>query len=89
MLPEQILGAMKTYFADFKEPEELRDFERIRAADLIEDSMDAVTFVMHLEDKTGRHIPMSQAAGLTGLTFQELARQLAAGEMGVASPKAA
>jgi acyl carrier protein len=84
MEQEQILGIMKEYFAELHGPEQLKDFENIRAADLIEDSVDAVTFVMHLEDETGRDIPMAQvAAGFTGLTFQELARQLASGELGV------
>jgi acyl carrier protein len=85
MTQEEILTTMHAYFAEFCEPEELHGFEGTLASDLIEDSMDAMTFVMHLEEKTGRHIPMSQAAGLTGLTFEELARQLCAGEIGVAA----
>lgn len=81
---EQILGMMKEYFADLRGPEELENFETLKAADLIEDSLDAVTFVMHLEDKMGLDIPMAQVAtGLTGMTFEELARQLASGELGV------
>jgi acyl carrier protein len=86
MQPVQILTVMKEYFADLHGPEKLENFETIRAADLIEDSVDAVTFVMHLEDKTGRDIPMAQvAAGFTGLTFQELAAKLHSGELGVAT----
>ena len=52
--------------------------------DIIKDSVDAVTFVMHLNDETGLDIPMAQlAAGLTGQTFQELAPRLASGELGM------
>ncbi len=80
---EQILGIMKAFFADLHGPEVLENFETTRAADIIEDSIDAVEFVMHLEDKTGLDIPMAQvAAGFTGLTFQEMARKLAVGELG-------
>jgi acyl carrier protein len=77
MQQDQILSVMKTYFAELHGPEELENFETLRAADLIEDSIDAVTFIMHLEDKTGRDIPTSEIGpSFTGLTFQELAGQL-------------
>ena len=84
MQQEQILDIMKAYFADLHGPEALADFETTMAVDLIEDSVDAVTFVMHLEDETGLDIPMAQvAAGFTGQTFQKLARRLASGELGI------
>jgi acyl carrier protein len=77
MAQDQILSIMKAYFADLHGPERVENFEALRAADLIEDSVDAVTFVMHLEDQTGRDIPMAQIGpGFTGLTFKELASQL-------------
>jgi acyl carrier protein len=77
MKQDQILVVMKEYFADLHGPEKVEGFETLRAADLIEDSVDAVTFIMHLEDKTGRDIPMSEVgAGFTGMTFKELAGQL-------------
>jgi acyl carrier protein len=80
MQQNQILEAMKAYFADLHGAEELKDFETIKAADLIEDSVDAVTFVMHLEDETGRDIPLAEVApGFTTMTFKELASQLALG----------
>jgi acyl carrier protein len=79
MQQEQILSVMKEYFADLHGPERVEDFESLRAADLIEDSVDAVTFIMHLEDKTGRDIPVSEVGpGFTSLTFKELASQLCA-----------
>jgi acyl carrier protein len=83
MEQEQILGVMKAFFEELHEPAELQNFAAIRAADLIEDSLDAVEFIMYLEDKTGRDIPTAQAAGFTGLTFEELARRLASGELGL------
>jgi acyl carrier protein len=89
MQQDNILAMMKAYFAEVHEPEELRDFAAVRAGDLIEDSVDAVTFIMHIEDKLARHIPMAQASGLTGMTFDELASKLAAGELGVAPPRPA
>lgn len=77
MEKNQILGFMKAYFADLHGPEQVEDFENLRTADLIEDSVDAVTFIMHLEDKTGRDIPLAEVGpGLTGMTFKELAGQL-------------
>ncbi len=79
----QILEIMKEYFADLHGPEVLENFETSHAGDIIEDSVDAVTFVMHLEDQTGMDIPMARMAeGFTGLTFQELAGQLASGTLG-------
>lgn len=83
---EQILEIMKAFFAELHGPEVLENFETSRASDIIEDSIDAVEFVMHLEEKTGMNIPMAQvAAGFTGLTFLELAGQLASGELGALS----
>jgi acyl carrier protein len=76
---DQILSFMKAYFADRHGPDQLDNFEILRAADLIEDSMDAVTFILHLEDTTGRNIPLAEAGPrLTSLTFKELAAHLCA-----------
>lgn len=73
MQQEQILAIMKAYFADLHGPEALADFETTRAVDIIKDSVDAVTFVMHLNDETGLDIPMAQvAAGFTGQTGASL-----------------
>jgi acyl carrier protein len=73
----QILSLMKAYFADQHGPEAVANFENLHAPDLIEDSVDAVTFVMYLEDKTGRDIPLSEIGpALTGPTFQVLAGEL-------------
>ncbi len=77
MQQEQILAIMKAYFADLHGPEALADFQTTIAVELIEDDVDAVTIVMHLEDETGLDIPMAQvAAGFTGQRFQEQARRL-------------
>jgi acyl carrier protein len=74
----QILSVMKAYFADLHGPEKVEDFETLRAGDLIEDSVDAVTFIMHLEDQTGRNIPISEVGtAFNSLTFKDLAAQLA------------
>jgi len=77
MEQDKILSFMKAYFADLHGPEAVKDFETLRAAELIEDSVDAVTFIMYLEQKTGRDIPMSEVgAGFTSLSFKELAGHL-------------
>jgi acyl carrier protein len=74
---EQILSLMKAYFADQFGPELVENFESLRASQLIEDSVDAITFVMYLEDKTDRDIPLAKLGpAITGLTFQELATEL-------------
>jgi acyl carrier protein len=74
---EQLLSLMKVYFADLHGPERVENFESLRASDLVEDSVDAITFVMFLEDKTDRDIPLAKVGpAITGLTFQELAGEL-------------
>ncbi len=74
---DQIIALMKAYFTDQLGPEAVEGFETLHASDLIEDSVDAVTFVMYLEEKTGQDIPMAEVGpALTGLTFQELAAEL-------------
>jgi acyl carrier protein len=77
MEQDKILSIMKAYFTDLHGPELVENFEAIRAADLIGDSVDAVTFVMHLEDKTGRDIPLAEVGPkFNSLTFKELAAHL-------------
>jgi acyl carrier protein len=74
---EQILGLMKAYFADLHGPERVENFESLRATDLVEDSVDAMTFVMHLEEQTGRDIPLAEVGpAFAGRTFRELAGEL-------------
>ncbi len=77
MEQEQILSLMKAYFVQEHGPERGDQIETLRASDLIEDSVDAVTFIMYLEDKIGRDIPMAKIGpGLTSLTIPELAGEL-------------
>jgi hypothetical protein len=43
--------------------------------------VDAVTFILHLEDKTGRDIPLAEVGPqFNSLTFKELAAHLCACE---------
>jgi acyl carrier protein len=79
MEQDKILSCMKAYFAELYRPEQVENFETLRPVDLIEDSVDAVTFIMHLEDKTGRDIPLAKVGPrFNHLTFKELAAHLCA-----------
>lgn len=77
MEQDQIIGLMKAYFSEQYGPDQVENFESLKASDLIEDSVDAVTFVMHMEDRTGKDIPLAQIGpAMTGLTFRQLAGEL-------------
>jgi hypothetical protein len=87
---EQILSLMRPYF-EREQPERLQELEQsgpfpdLRAADLLEDSTDVVTFVFYLEDGLGREIKLHQVGPeLTSMTFRDLADKL--GGMVAAKP---
>src|SRR5690242_16378068 len=68
---------MKGYFANEYGPDQVQNIEDQRVSDLIADSVDAITFIMHLEEKTGQDIPLAAVGpALTGMTFRELAGEL-------------
>jgi acyl carrier protein len=73
----EILGVMKAYFDEEQPPERLAHFPDVRAADLLEDSVDVITFIMHLEDKLRMNIKLAEVGpALAKMTFQELAAEL-------------
>jgi acyl carrier protein len=68
---------MKAHFEKEQGPECLENFPNMRASDLVEDSMDAVTFVLDLESELGIEIPLDQVGPkLASMTFLELADEL-------------
>src|SRR5262245_18005608 len=74
---DQIVRVMKVRFEKELGPEPLENFPSIRASELVEDSMDVVTFVLDLESELGIEIPLDQVGPkLATMTFQELADEL-------------
>jgi acyl carrier protein len=74
---DQILSLMKAYFEKDLPPERLAQFATTPATELLEDSVDVMTFVLHLDDELHTEIKLDQVGPrLTAMTFQELAEEL-------------
>lgn len=77
MQEDQILGTINTYLVKEQEQESLAGFPDILASDLIQDSVDAITFMMHLEESLGIRIKAHEIGPtLSKMTFRELAAEL-------------
>jgi acyl carrier protein len=75
--PEHVLDIMKAYLADDQPDKPLDNFAQRLPTEYLEDSVDVLTFVMHLEEKLGIDIKLAQVGpALAQKTFQELAVEL-------------
>jgi acyl carrier protein len=75
--PELVLEVMKAYVADDQPDKPLDNFAQRLPTEYLEDSVDVLTFVMHLEEKLGIDIKLAQVGpALAQKTFQELAGEL-------------
>jgi hypothetical protein len=74
---DQLVGLMKAYFEKEHPPERLVQFATIPAAELLEDSVDVLSFVLYLDDELKTEIRLDQIGPeLMRKTFQELADEL-------------
>jgi len=74
---DQIVGLMKAYFEKEQPPERLVQFATTPAAELLEDSVDVMSFVIYLDDELHTEIRLDQIGPrLTAMTFVELADEL-------------
>lgn len=75
--PEKVLDIMKAYLAGDQPDKPLDNFPSRLPSEFLEDSVDILTFVMHLEEKLGLDIPLAKVGpALSQMTFQELAIKL-------------
>jgi acyl carrier protein len=75
--PEQVLDIMKAYLVDDQPDKPLDNFPRRLPSEFLEDSVDVLTFVMHLEEKLHVDIPLAKVGpALSQMTFQDLAGEL-------------
>ena len=72
-----VLSTMKAHFEQSRPPEMLERLEDKRAMELLEESIDVIEFIMHLEDKLGSRIDANEIGpALANMTFGELATEL-------------
>ena len=77
MQAEQMLAVMKKYFDEDQPPELMARFPEVRASQLVDDSIEVITFIVYLEDELGLSIKTDQLGPAIGkMTFQELAAEL-------------
>jgi acyl carrier protein len=75
--PEKVLDIMKAYLADDQPNKPLDDFPQRLPSEFLEDSVDVLTFVLHLEEELDVDIPLAKVGpSLSQTTFQELAVEL-------------
>jgi acyl carrier protein len=75
--PEKVLDIMKAYLADDQPDKPLDNFPNRLPSEFLEDSVDVLTFVMHLEEKLHVDIPLAKVGpSLSQMTFRELAAEL-------------
>jgi hypothetical protein len=74
---DHILGLMKAYLEQELPPEQLLGFPNTPAAELLDDSIEVLSFVLHLDGKLGIEIPLDTLGPhLTRMNFLELADEL-------------
>jgi acyl carrier protein len=68
---------MRAYIAEEQSAEQLTHFADRPVREFLEDSVDVVTFVMHLEEELGVNIQLAGVGpALVHMTFKELAAEL-------------
>jgi acyl carrier protein len=75
--PEKVLDIMRAYLADDQPEKPLDNLPSRLPSEFLQDSVDVLTFVMHLEEKLHVDIPLAKVGpALSQMTFQELAVEL-------------
>jgi acyl carrier protein len=72
-----VLNEMKQFFEDREDADTLKDFSQLPAKQLLQESIDVVELIVHLEDKLNIRINSNEfGPAMANMTFGELAAEL-------------